>query len=81
MEVEMLKVFSRFYVVVAAFVMALVPVAAFAQTPIPAADVITMATGAAADIIDPVQVTYIVIAAVGVSFALWMVRRTLKLGR
>lgn len=67
--------------VLMALVAALAPVAVFAQTPIPAADVITMATTAAADIIDPIQVTYIVIAAVGVSFALWMVRRTLKLGR
>jgi hypothetical protein len=50
-------------------------------TPMPPDAVITLATNAAADIIDPVQVTYIVVAAVGVSFALWFVRRTLKLGR
>lgn len=43
--------------------------------------IISLATSAAGDIVDPIQVTYIVIAAVGVSFALWMVRRTLKLGR
>ena len=76
----MFKAVSKFYFVVAAAVLGLLPMAAFAQTPIPAADVITLATGAA-DVIDPIQVTYIIMAAVGVSFALWMIRRTLKLGR
>lgn len=67
---------------IAAVVAMLMPVAAFAQaTPMAPGAVITLATDAAADIIDPVQVTYVVLAAVGVSFAFWFVRRSLKLGR
>jgi hypothetical protein len=51
------------------------------QTIITPTGVINLATSTAGDIVDPTQVTYVVVAAVGVSFALWFVRRTLKLGR
>jgi len=51
------------------------------QTIITPTEIINLATTTAGDVIDPVQVTYVVVAAVGVSFMLWFVRRTLKLGR
>lgn len=72
---------SKVSFVVFALVAALVPVAAFAQTPVAPGDIITDATSAMTGVVSAGQITNIILAAVGISLGLWMARRGLKLGR
>lgn len=77
-----MKLYGKFGLMALALVVALVlPMAAFAQTPVAPTELLTDVGDAAATVIDPIQVTYFIITAVLISTGIWLVRRSLKLGR